>query len=320
MDSGLIAGISNIFGASVAAGAQQQTNKMNLQIARENNKAMLDAMREQTKADQTYNSIGAQMQRAMAAGANPMLLAGADPTSVSAAGVPSLDSPVMQNPYQSYSQMGASLGSAALHAEQLALQEKQINVAEFKSKIDMLQTIGELGGSIDWTSSELKGVIRSVFGDTFDADSIGAFARDNMVMTRIKNSIETSNLDKDTKKYLYGWLDEFTNAQYINLLSDTERNQTQSKLNRALESLNREKRDEITQAILNMKEEWNSLYAKGQMDLHKLERFAELFDAELNKIVAETKLTNEEASYLIWGYINGSLGALGGVAGKLFKR
>lgn len=292
---------------------------MNLKIARENNAAMLAAMREQTKADQEYNSIGAQMQRAMAAGANPMLLAGADPTSVSAAGVPSLDTPVLQNPYQSFAQLGANLGSAAIQAEQIALQEKQIDVAEFKSKIDMLQTLGELGGSIDWTSDELKGVIRAVFGDSFDANSIGSFARDNMTMTRIRNTIDSSDLDLKQKKYLFDWLDEFTNAQYINLLSDTERNQTTSNVNRSVASLNDEKRKEVEQAILNMKEEWNSIHAKGQMDLHKMTRFAESFDAEVKRLQAEAKITESEARFYIWSKINETLSSLpfsGGVTKK----
>lgn len=297
---GIISGASNIIGAGVSAAAQNRTNQMNLQIARENNKAMLDAMREQTKADQEFNSIGAQMQRAMAAGANPMLLAGADPTSVSAAGVPSLDTPIMQNPYQGFAQLGANLGSAAIQAEQIALQEKQIDVAEFKSKIDMLQTLGELGGSVDWTSDELKGVIRAVFGDSFDANSIGSFARDNMTMTRIRNTVESSDLDLKQKKYLFDWLDEFTNAQYINLLSDTERNQTTSKVNRSVASLNKEQEAHVKQAVSNMREEWNSIHAKGQMDLHRLTKFAETFEAEVKKLQSEANIAENEARYWIW--------------------
>lgn len=296
----IISGAANLIGSSIAASAQNKTNLMNLQISRENNKAMLDAMREQTKADHEYNSIGAQMLRAIVAGANPMLLAGADPAQVSSAGVPSLDTPVFQNPYQGFAQLGANLGSAAIQAEQIALQEKQIDVAEFKSKIDMLQTIGELGGSIDWTSSELKGVIRAVFGDSFDSGSIGSFARDNMVMTRIRNTVESSDLDLKQKKYLFDWLDEFTNAQYINLLSESERNQTISKVNRSVASLNKEQEKHVQQAVSNMKEEWNSIHAKGQMDLQRLLKFAVTFDAEVKKLQSEADIAENEAIYWIW--------------------
>lgn len=304
---GVIGGIGSIVGSAISADAQRQANDMNLKIARENNAAMLSAMREQTKSEQEYNSISAQMQRAMAAGANPMLLAGADPTSASSAGVPSLDTPVMQNPYQSFASLGANVGSAALQAEQIALQEKQINVAEFKSKIDMLQTIGELGGSVDWSSDELKGVIRAVFGNTFDTGAIGTFARDNMVTTRIKNTIELSNLDVAEKKYLYGWLDEFTNAQFMSILAQTEQTQTQSgvnrstvsvnetvkKVNNSIADLNAEKKKEVTQAIKNMREQWTSLNATAQMDVIKLEKFAKFFDSQINKLTAEIANLNK---------------------------
>ena len=84
-----ISGVSGLVGSAISANAQKKTNQMNLQISRENNEAMLRAMREQTALEQTYNSIGAQMQRAMAAGVNPMLLAGAQPTSASSAGASS---------------------------------------------------------------------------------------------------------------------------------------------------------------------------------------------------------------------------------------
>lgn len=300
MIGAVIGGISNIIGSALSADAQRQTNEMNYKISRENNEKMLQAMREQTEAEQSYNSMSAQMQRAMMAGVNPMLLAGAQPTSASSSGVPSLDTPVMENPLQSFGSLGANLGSAAMQAEQIALQEKQIDIAEFKSKIDMLQTLGELGGSADWSSDELKGVIRAVFGDSFDAGSIGSFARDNMVMTRIKNTIESSNLDVNKKKYLFGWLDEFTNAQYINLLSDTERNQTISKVNRSIAELNKDQKKYVQQAIKNMAEEWNTLHAKGQMDLQRLTKFAEYLDAEVKKLQQEANLTEIEARYWVW--------------------
>lgn len=316
---GLFSGISNIVGSAISADAQDRTNEKNLEIARENNAAMLAAMREQTRTEQEYNSISAQMQRAMIAGANPMLLAGANPATASAAGVPSLDSPVMQNPYQSFQSLGANLGSAILHAENIALQEKQINVAEFKSKIDMLQTLGEIGGSVDWSSSELKGVIKAVFGDSFDTGAIGSFARDNMVMTRLKNSVELSNLDVNQKKYLFGWLDEFTNAQFMYILAQTEQQQTQSNVNRSISSLNSEKKKEVTQAIKNMQEEWKSLNATGEMDVHRLERFVDLFDAQVKKIVSEAHISEKEAKYYIWSKINETMASLpfsGGVTKK----
>lgn len=316
---GLLSAISNIIGSTISSNAQDRTNQMNLEIARGNNQAMLQAMREQTKSEQEYNSLSAQMQRAMIAGANPMLLAGANPATASSAGVPSLDSPVMQNPYQSFQSLGANLGSAFLQAENIALQEKQINVAEFKSKIDMLQTIGELGGSIDWSSSELKGVIKAVFGDSFDAGAIGSFARDKLVMTRLQNTVEVSNIDVKQKKYLFDWLDEFTNAQYMSILAGTEQFQTQSNVNRSISSLNSEKKKEITQAIKNMQEEWKSLYSTGEMDVYRLEKFVQLFDAQVKKIASEAEISENEAKFYIWSKINETMASLpfsGGVTKK----
>ena len=111
--AGLINGIGNFFGA-------KSTNSLNARTAREINQKQIDFAREMNASEQAYNSIGEQMKRGMAAGVNPMLFAGAQPTSASSPGVPSLDTPVAQNPFA-----GVGVGATGTNIAQLVMQDKQ---------------------------------------------------------------------------------------------------------------------------------------------------------------------------------------------------
>lgn len=307
----IIGGAASLLGAGINSGVAyagaQQTNRTNKEIAEMNNETMIKLMREQTESEQRYNSIGEQMKRAMAAGVNPMLLAGAQPTSASSAGVPSLQAPDLKNPFQGFdsglTSAGQAMQTGLMQAKSMELQAEQIDNAKLQTQVDTLKTVAQLIGNTDLTSEDVNNIVSAVMGDSYRGSAIDSLLRDQFTITRLSNAIETSNIDKDTKKYLFEWLDEFTNAQYIDLLSSTEMKQTQSKVNRSIEKLNDAKRKEIDQAIKNMQEQWRSLNAQADMDIIKLSKFARLMDAEINKIEQEANLTETEARYWVWSKV-----------------
>lgn len=301
--SGIVGGASSLIGSGLQYAGAQQTNKTNKEIAEMNNRTMIQLMREQTKSEQDYNSISAQMARAMAAGINPMLLAGAQPTSASSAGVPSLDTPVMQNPFNGFDPGGSAIGNSMIQAKQMELQSENIDNAKLQTQIDMLQTVAQLVGNADLTSEDVNQIVRSVMGDQYGGSDIQSLFRDQFTMTRLKNAIDISNVDKDTKKYMYSWLDEITNAEFVNLLADTEQKQTQSNVNRSVESMNVAKKKEIYQAISNMAEQWKSLNATASMDIYRAEKFAKYFDATVDKLVADADISEQEARFWVWNQV-----------------
>lgn len=293
------------------------TNKTNKQIAESNNRTMLKAMREQTKSEQDYNSISEQMKRAMMAGINPMLMAGAQPTSASSAGVPSLDTPVMENPFKAFPSAGSSMAQAHLQSKQLGLQDESLDISRFESKVDLLKTVASLAGTADLKADDINMILRSVIGDDYEGSDLTAFARDEFTSVRLRNAVQSSDMDLKQKQYLFSWLDKMTNAQYSNLLADTEVKSTQTGVNRgnvslmktqeqvnkSIASLNEIKRKEIKQAILNMREQWKSLNAQASMDVYKMKNFAEYFDAQVKQLQEEAKLTETEATYWIWSKV-----------------
>lgn len=296
---GLISGFGSLLGSGISAISASNTNKTNKEIAQMNNETMLQAMREQTRSEQDYNSISSQMKRAITAGVNPMLLAGAQPTSASASSVPSLDTPVMQNPFANVDLGTSAIGSSMIQAKQLELQEKSLDVADFESTIKMLQTVGDLAKSGNLTSDDISSLVKS-FIRPDKQGSITSLAQDAYIKTMFTNAIETSNLDVKEKKYLFGWLDEMTNAQFTNILADTELKQTQSNVNRSISRLNDTRRREIEQAISNMKEQFRSLSATADMDVIKLKKFAEYFDAEVKKLTNEANISEQDAKHWLW--------------------
>lgn len=312
---GSIAAGGSLIGSTIGAISQYNTNETNKEIAEMNNKAMLQAMREQTRSEQLYNSASEQMKRLQMAGLNPMTMAGQGPTPVSSTGVPSLDTPVMQNPFGEFDLGLNHVGSALIQSAQLDNQARSIDVQDFSSKVDMLKTIGDLSRDTNLTSDDVRNIVSSVMGANNPYSSgLQDLMKDNFVVTRLNNSIETSNLSLKEKQYLYGWLDEFKNAEYMIMLADIENRQTSSNLNRStisyqrsqervnnsIISLNEEKRNEVQQAIRNMEEQWKSLNFQGELDAKKLLRVAEIADKTVDKIVYETKVSKKDANSYLW--------------------
>lgn len=332
---GLIGAGGSLVGSTIGAISQHYTNQANKEIAEMNNKAMLQAMREQTRADQTYNSASEQMKRLQIAGLNPMSLAGQSPTPVSASGVPNLDSPVMQNPFGEFDLGTNQLGSAMIQSASLDNQSRSIDVADFSSKVDMLKTIGDLSRDTNLTSDDVRNIVSSVMGnDNPYSSGLQDLVKDNHVVNRLNNEIKSSNLSVKEKEYLFGWLDEFTNAEYLSMLADIENKQTSSNLNRssislqrtqetvnrAIASLTNERKNEVTQAIANMKEQWKSLNFQGELDAIKLKRATELADNLVDKISYETKLSKSQAKSFVWREcIYPVVSDIFGLAGDLMK-
>lgn len=310
---GLTQGLLNYYGA-------KETNKTSERIARMNNDTMLQAMREQTKADQDYNSVGAQMQRSMMAGINPMLMAGAQPTSVSAAAVPNLDQPSLMNPFGNFPNLGTTFASSFMQAKQLDNVEKQLDIQDFESTIELLRVVGDLSKAGNLTSDDITNLVNSFVRED-KRSSVSPLAQDQFIKTRLVNAVESSNLDIAEKRYMFGWLDEMQNARFVNLLADTEQKQTMSIVNRSVANLNDQKRKEVEQAIKNMEEQWKSLNASASIDVHKAQNFAKYFDAEVKKLQSEAKISEQEARFYLWTKINETISSLpfsGGVT-KTFK-
>lgn len=300
--AGILGGASSLLGSALNVIGAQQTNKTNKEIAQMNNQAMIDLMREQTRADQTYNSVGEQMKRAISAGVNPMLMAGAQPTSVSASAVPNLDTPVLQNPFNAVDLGGSAYANAVVQSKSLDNQSRALDIQDFESTTELLRVVGDLAKSGNLTSNDINDLI-SKFLPADRQSSLGPLVQDQYIKTKFSNAIETSNLDVKEKKYLFGWLDEMTNAQFTNLLADTELKQTNSNVNRSLSRLNDSKRREIEQAIKNMQEEWKSLNFQGELDARKLTEVAKISESIVKKLTSEASISEQEACYWVWNVL-----------------
>lgn len=330
---GLISAGGNLLSSGLGAIGSYMTNKTNKEIAQMKNEAMLMAMREQTKAEQDYNSISAQMKRHMLAGLNPLTLAEQGATSASSSGVPSLDSPVMQNPFGNFDTGLGHVGSSLIQAKQFDLQDRNLDVAEFESKLELLKVAGDLLKDSSMTSNDVNNIVKSIFGDSPDNVTFEGLFKDDLIKRQLKASVESSETDRDTKKYLYSWLDEMTNAQYLETLSRIEANQASSKksrsdidvnksqinLNNTLASLNVEKRKEVEQAIANMEEQWKTLNFEGELSAAKLKELTTITDSVVQKLESEAKLTKRQAQFLVWQRINESVFAGASVVGAAAK-
>lgn len=160
--SGIINGISNIFGANKQAKAQESTNRMNLQIAREQNalnQSMLD--QQQNFAVRTwemqneYNDPSAVSQRLREAGINPASVFGTG-TTQSAGGISNPSgSPAagahMEAPDvgQFYTHVGASVHNAVNAYFQARLLNEQVKKAQ--SETHHQQIVNQLDEqSLQW--------------------------------------------------------------------------------------------------------------------------------------------------------------------------
>lgn len=309
---GLISGAGSIVNSIISTIGGSTINKTNKEIAQMNNKTMLQAMREQTKSEQDYNSASAQMKRAMMAGLNPQTLAGQTPATSSSSGVPSLDSPVLQNPFVGFKSGLNDLGSAMIQGRQFDLQDRNLDLQDLSAKIDMMKVAGDLLKDTNVTAKDVNNIVKSIFGDSKDTVSFENMFKDDFIRRRLRNEIDMSDIDKDTKKYLYDWLDEMTNAQYLEILARTENYQTGSKkmrseisLNSIIGRLKESEREHVEQAISNMKEQWKSLNFQGELDVKKLEDVAKISDAVVRDLVAKAHISEDEARYFVWREMNG---------------
>lgn len=304
---GLLSSLINLGGSIISGVGQAVTNEQNIAAQERINQSQLDFAREQTQAEFEYNSIGEQMKRAMEAGVNPMLLAGAQPTSASSSSTPSLSAPVRNNPFASVPQSAMSIGNNLIAAEQLELKDKEIqlqsqklSIEEFLSKNQLLKTILDTLGAKDLTSSEVQSIMNDVFPDLRDSVTLPELVRDNFITTNMRNGIELSNIDKDTKKYLYGWLDEFTNVQYMIQTNQLDVQDSQIKLNKALSDQSNAKVNHINQAIANMREEFKSLEYNGKLSEEKAKYIEKTVKATVDDLVNIANVSEQEAKYWVW--------------------
>lgn len=295
-------------GGSIIGGIGQSiTNQQNVTAQERINQKQLDFAREQTRAEFEYNSIGEQMKRAMQAGVNPMLLAGAQPTSASASSTPSLDAPVRNNPFASVPNSAMSIGNNILQAEQLELRDREIqlqsqklSIEEFISKNQLLKTILDTLGAKDLTSSEVQQIMNDIFPEMRDSVTLPELVRDNYITTKLLNGIEVSNIDRDTKKYLYGWVDEFTTVQYMIQTGQLDLQTSQKRLNEALTSQSNAKVQHIYQAISNMREEFKVLEYQGKLSEEKAKYIEKTAKATVDQLVNLAGVSEQEAKYWVW--------------------
>lgn len=307
MDPILGSAVVGSSGSIIGGIGQIITNKQNIAAQERINQQQLDFAREMTQAEFEYNSIGAQMKRAMEAGVNPMLMAGAQPTSASSSSTPSLSAPVRNNPFASVPQSAMSIGNNLIAAEQLELKDKEIqlqsqklSIDEFLSKNQLLKTILDTLGAKDLTSSEVQSIMNDIFPDLKDSVTLPELVRDNFITTNMRNGIELSNIDKDTKKYLFGWLDEFTNVQYMIQTNQLDVQDSQIKLNKALSDQGNAKVNHINQAIANMREEFKTLEYNGKLSEEKAKYIKQTVKATVDDLVNIANVSQQEAKYWVW--------------------
>lgn len=295
-------------GAGLGALGNIYSTERNVKMVRETNRQQERLFHEANK----YNSVGQQMKRAIEAGVHPMLMAGAQPSD--AASVPDLQAPESRNPFESFPSVGVNLGAQVLQDKQIALQEQNLKVEEARTMVEALSTMGELIGR-DLTFNEVKTLFQNSgsYFKNFGGD-LTELAVDQKIMTHLRNGIESSNLDLEEKKYLFGWLDEMTNAEYMMKLAGIEQAQTQSmklrsdiSVNETIKAVNRQavnlskaQEDEVRQAISNMQEQWKSLNYQGELDGRKMKTIRHDASALSQKLQAEAKLSKYEADYYIW--------------------
>ena len=312
--AGLIGAGGSFIGSGLSTIGSYYANKTNKEIAAMNNKAMLDAMREQTRADQVYNSVGEQMKRAMAAGINPLTMAGVQPTNVGAASVPSLDSPVMQNPFDAVGNPLTPLSDAMIKTRQLGLTDKQIDVSDFNAQVELVKTVADMAKSLNMTAKDANNIIQSVLGDRYKGTPVENFAKDEFSISMLRNQLMGMRLDNATKSRELKWINTLRSAQ-VALMSAQESkevknveflgsqidlNKLEGKLKEASTKMTDARTKEIQQAIANMREEWKSLNFQGEYDLAKAQNIRKMADAVLKKMVADADLSYTEAQYWLY--------------------
>lgn len=307
MDPLIGSSLIGLSGSIIGGIGQSITNNQNVQAQERINQQQLDFAREQTKLEFDYNSISSQMKRAMEAGVNPMLLAGAQPTSASSSSTPSLDAPVRNNPFASVPNSAMAIGNNILQAEQLELRDKELglqsqklSIEEYMSKMQLFKVVVDTLGEKDLTSSELQQILTDFFPEVKNKITLPELIRDNYITTEFRNKVENSNIDRDTKKYLYGWLDEFTTVQYMIQTNQLELQDAEIKLKNALADESNAKVREINQAIENMKEQFHSLHYEANLSIEKGKYIAQTAKSLVDDLVNIASISKKEAEYWVW--------------------
>ena len=305
-----LAGVAGIAGGYMI-------NKTNREIAEQNNWTMLQAMREQTKSEQDYNSRSEQMKRDMLAGVHPMLSAGAQPATASSSGIPSLDSPTLQNPFDGVDGVATGMVNTYLREKDLKVKDRSLDLTEAAQGIEALKAYTDLLKSGDITSTEANEIFSTILGNKYGDTVIEDLSRDQFITTKLRNGIESSNLDLAEKRYLFDWLDEFTNARYMFITAqafesetsgfrnkaDEERLKEVSKTEKTIQNLNEEKRKEVAQCIKNLKKQWDVLdfeSKKAKALGEDIQKFVTQFDAEIKRIQNLANISEQEAKYWVW--------------------
>lgn len=297
----LTAAQATLIGSGISNAGGIITNIVNRKNVRESNDLRYKMFREQMH----YNDASSQMQRQMAAGLHPMTMAGLQPTDAPTA--PDYDTYEAHNPFSGAIDAGINVGQQMLQEKQLALTEKQIDVQNLKTTVDAMNAVTALMGE-DATTEEALSMLKRITGiSVTDGSEVVKLHRDDTLINSLHNQIESSNISLDEKKYLFGWLDELTNAQYDLLVSQKESNLSESQLNKAkilteesIQNLNADERHHIQQLTANLAEQWKSLNFQGELDASKLKRVAELSNSLVDDIVNKAKVSHNEATYWVW--------------------
>lgn len=316
--------IPTAIGAAASLAGNIITNQNNKQLTREVNEQEKSLFREANE----YNDISSQMRRAMAAGVHPMLMAGAGANPASSASPPSLGTAELVNPFQEFSHAGQSVTSAlltddqlSLSAEQIEIQKEQLTLKQVENTVNLLNSASSLLGR-ELTFDEVKSIIRSANPQFADfGEGIDSVYRDNYLIETIKASSEFQKLKTEEQRKIVNMLSSIQEAQLENIKTDTRLKEedityrrestknvqadtllkkNQAALAEVNARLGEEKIKEVKQAIANMEQQYNSLFANGQMDLQRLAKFSDMLDAEYKKLVHELNITSQEDQYWVW--------------------
>ena len=220
---GIGAGLSGL-GSIFNYFSQKNANAANLQIARETNQANLDLYNKQFsdqyklwKENNAYNDPSAQMSRLKAAGLNPTLNMGSNPTGTAqAATAPSANPMIgahMEAPMVNYSDVASSINaisdSIKKSAEAKGIQTNNQYIAQEKvQQINHLMALNEEAmanarkGSAEWEylqvqKSFLEGQYK-LFAETFP-DQKQSFALDNQVKEAQKEMLSAQMRSYDSE-------------------------------------------------------------------------------------------------------------------------
>lgn len=293
---------SGAVGSAINTLGNIYTNSQNIKYQKEANQQMMDFTREMTKAEQDYNSIGAQMFRAMQAGVNPQLLAGSQPTSASSGSTPTLGTPVLNNPFSGngVAATGSTLANLVMQDRQQKLVSTQLELDELKTQVELVKTVMQATGNQNLSSGEIKDIISAILPEKYRSVNIPQLMQDEYVLNKIQNSIKISNLSVKEKQLITEWIPILNRVQVANINSSTERNKSLVAVDKSILKLNEANRSKIEQETKNLSALWKSLDFQGKLDQQKLLRVVELGNSLVDQIVSDAKISKQDAEYWVW--------------------